>query len=194
MKKLFLSVIALVSLSFGFAQKKADDVAKFKMETIDMGKLEQSNPTTATFVVTNIGTEPLIIEQANPTCGCTIGDYTKSPIAPGQSGEIKATYNAAGVGAFTKQLTVKFAGAEDMKSITIKGEVLTKDDYAKYKGGAAGSNTANSWTPASPASEKAKVAVTATPAASKTNAVKGKAKATKKISRAKASTAVAKQK
>ncbi|MFZ1529840.1 MAG: DUF1573 domain-containing protein [Ferruginibacter sp.] len=193
MKKLFFSAIALSAFSFGFAQKKADEVAKFKMETIDMGKLEQSNPTTATFVVTNIGTEPLIIEQANPTCGCTIGDYTKSPIAPGQSGEIKATYNAAGVGNFEKHLTVKFAGAEDMKSITIKGEVLTKDDYAKYKSGAGGSNTANSWTPAK-APEKAKATLAATPASSKANATKAKAKPAKKISRAKASTAVAKQK
>ncbi|HRB55921.1 MAG TPA: DUF1573 domain-containing protein, partial [Ferruginibacter sp.] len=65
--------------------------------TIDMGKLQQGTPTTAIFTVANIGNTPLIIEQANPTCGCTIGDYTKSPIAPGQNGEIKATYNAVGV-------------------------------------------------------------------------------------------------
>ena len=82
-----------------------------------------------------------IRDRANPTCGCTIGDYTKSPIAPGQNGEIKATYNAVGVGHFEKRLTVKFAGADDMKSITIKGDVLTKEEYAKLNG-------SNSGTPA----------------------------------------------
>ena len=81
----------------------------------------------------NTGSKDLIIEQANPTCGCTISDFTKTPIKPGQSGEIKATYNAAGLGAFEKHLTVKFAGADDMKSITIKGEVLNADDFAKFK-------------------------------------------------------------
>ena len=117
-----------------FAQKKADDVAKFKSDVIDLGKIEQGNPATATFYLSNIGGAPLIIEQANPTCGCTIGDYTKSPIAAGKEGWIKATYNAANVGAFDKKLSVIFAGVDEIKNITIKGEVLTKEEFAKVKG------------------------------------------------------------
>jgi Protein of unknown function (DUF1573) len=70
---------------------------------------------------------PNIIEQANPTCGCTISDYTKAPIAPGKSGYISATYNAAGVGHFDKHLTVKFAGVDDLKSITISGDVVSAE-------------------------------------------------------------------
>ena len=138
MKKLLFSITALTLSTVLFAQdaqkKKADEIAKFKTETIDLGKLQQGNPTTAIFNVANIGTDPLIIEQANPTCGCTISDYTKSPIANGKTGEIKATYNAANIGAFEKHLTVKFAGTDEVKSITIKGEVLSKEDYAKMTG------------------------------------------------------------
>ncbi len=134
MKKLFFSLTALVLTAGAFAQAKADELAKFKTESIDFGKIQQSNPATATFTVMNTGSKDLIIEQANPTCGCTISDFTKTPIKPGGTGEIKATYNAAGLGAFEKHLTVKFAGADDMKSITIKGEVLNADDYAKFKG------------------------------------------------------------
>src|SRR3954466_12464606 len=121
MKKLLFSLTALALSTFAFAQagKKADEVAKFKSETIDLGKLKQGNPTTATFTVANIGNEPLIIEQANPTCGCTISNYTKEPIPAGKNGEINATYNAAGLGAFEKHLTVKFAGVDEIKSITI---------------------------------------------------------------------------
>jgi hypothetical protein len=135
MKKLLFSLAALaVSTGLVFAQeqkKKANDVAKFKMETIDLGKIKQDNPSTAIFEVTNISNEPLIIEQANPTCGCTVGDYTKEPIAPGKTGFIKATYNAKNLNAFEKNLTVKFAGVDEVKSITIKGEVLNADEYAK---------------------------------------------------------------
>lgn len=135
MKKLLFSIAALTLTTVLFAQdaqkKKAADVAKFKTETIDLGKLQQGNPTTAIFSVVNIGNDPLIIEQANPTCGCTISNYTKEPIANGKAGEIKATYNAANIGAFEKHLTVKFAGVDEIKSITIKGEVLSKEDYAK---------------------------------------------------------------
>jgi Protein of unknown function (DUF1573) len=127
MKKVIFSLAALVIAAASFAQKTAASVAKFETESIDLGKIKQGNPTTAKFLVTNIGSEPLIIEQANPTCGCTISDYTKSPIAPGKSGYINATYNAAGVGHFDKHLTVKFAGIDELKSITITGDVVAPD-------------------------------------------------------------------
>jgi hypothetical protein len=133
MKKIILSLTAVVLTISVFAQKTVADVAKIASETIDLGKVKQGVPVTATFVVTNIGKEPLIIEQANPTCGCTIGDYTKAPIAPGKTGTITATYNAAAVNPFTKTLTVKFAGVDEIKNIIIKGEVLSVEDYAKWQ-------------------------------------------------------------
>jgi hypothetical protein len=133
MKKLILSLTALVLTVASFAQKTVADVAKIASETIDLGKIKQGVPTTATFVVTNVGKEPLIIEQANPTCGCTIGDYTKAPIAPGKTGTITATYNAASASHFTKTLTVKFAGVDEIKNIVITGDVLTAEDYAKWQ-------------------------------------------------------------
>jgi hypothetical protein len=122
MRNLLLAVLVLTSTSL-FAQKKADDVAKFNVETFDFGKIKQNVPVTATFIVTNISDEPLIIDQANPSCGCTVSDYTKSPIAPGKTGFIKATYNAADLGPVNKQVTVKFANSTDVKFLNFKGEV-----------------------------------------------------------------------
>lgn len=130
MKKLLLAVLVLSSSTL-FAQKKADDIAKINVETYDLGKVKQNVPATATFVVTNIGKEDLLIAQANPTCGCTISDYTKSPIAPGKTGVIHATYNAANLGHIDKTLTVKFDGADDIKFIKLTGEVLDSTAYAK---------------------------------------------------------------
>jgi hypothetical protein len=124
MKKIMFTLAAVIITSVAVAQKKIDEVAKFTTEIINLGTLKVGNPTTATFQVTNIGVEPLIIETANPTCGCTIGDYTKSPILKGKQGKITATYNAASVGPFTKTMTVKFAGIDEVKSITITGEVV----------------------------------------------------------------------
>jgi hypothetical protein len=133
MKKLFLALSVFALSTAAIAQKKADDVAKFTMETIDQGKLLQNKPEDAKFVVTNISKEPLIIEQANPTCGCTMGDYTKSPIPPGGTGFVTARFNAANPGHFEKHLTVKFAGVDEVKSITIKGDVLNETEYATWK-------------------------------------------------------------
>ena len=133
MKKILFSVAVLTLTSAVFAQKKVADVAKFNSETIDLGKIKQGTPTKGTFIVSNITGEPLIIEQANPTCGCTISDYTKEPIAAGKSGQINATYNAANAGHFDKHLTVKFAGIDEMKSITLTGDVLSAEEYDKWK-------------------------------------------------------------
>lgn len=133
MKKLFLALSVFALSTGAFAQKKADDVAKFVTDVIDQGKLKQNAPEEAKFVITNITNEPLIIEQANPTCGCTMGDYTKTPIAPGATGYITAKFNAANPGHFEKHLTVKFAGVDELKSITIKGDVLAEAEYVTWK-------------------------------------------------------------
>ena len=131
MKKLILSICALFVITLSFAQSKIDQVAQFNSSTIDLGKIEQGHPATATFIVKNIGTTPLLIETAQPTCGCTIGDYTKEPIMPGKEGKISATYNAASPAPFSKTMNVKFAGIDEMKSFTLKGEVLTPEEFAK---------------------------------------------------------------
>ncbi len=132
MKKLFIALIAFASTSAVFAQKKVADVAKLNVQTFDFGKIKQSVPATATFVVTNVGKENLLIETATPTCGCTISDYTKSPIAPGKTGTIKATYDAKNIGAIHKTLTVKFAGVAEVQSINLAGEVLEPAAHAKW--------------------------------------------------------------
>jgi len=180
MKRLFLSFAALALTTAIFAQKKADEVAKFASETINQGNLKQNNPEEVRFIVTNISKEPLLIEQANPTCGCTIGDYTKTPIAPGATGFVSAKFNAANLGHFEKHLTVKFAGADDIKNIVISGDVLAADEYDKWKASAPGApafvskdqpaaTPAKVITPAAknvkaPAAKKVKTATAAKPA------------------------------
>jgi hypothetical protein len=148
MKKLLFSIAVIACASTVFAQTAPvtvptattapapklviADVAKFNSETIDFGKVKQGVPAKGTYIVTNISKSPLIIEQANPTCGCTISDYTKEPIAPGKTGVINATYNAANAGHFEKHLTVKFAGVDEIKSIVLTGEVMPAADFDAY--------------------------------------------------------------
>lgn len=131
MKKLTLFAAFALGTLVTMAQQTLSNVVKFESETVNFGKLKQGVPATGTFTFTNVGKTPLIIEQANPTCGCTMSDYTKEPIAPGKSGYIKATYNSAAMGHFDKHLTVKFAGFDEIKSITLTGDVLAADEYDK---------------------------------------------------------------
>jgi Protein of unknown function (DUF1573) len=159
------------------SQKKIADVAKLNTETFEFGKVKQGVPPTATFVVTNIGTEPLLIETASPTCGCTISDYTKSPIAPGKTGTIKATYNAANLGVFHKTLTLKFAGVEEIKSINLAGEVLEATAYDK-------SVAENGAKPKSPTAQVTNVTNAAAPVTAKKTKHKKIKKVEKPVARA----------
>jgi hypothetical protein len=91
--------------------------------THDFGKIKQNDPASVTFTVKNEGKGPLIITAARSSCGCTIAEYTKEPVKPGETGVVKATYNSARVGPFTKSVTVTYDGIAEPDMLTIKGEV-----------------------------------------------------------------------
>ena len=94
--------------------------------THDFGKIVQGDPASVTFTVKNSGTAPVIIISAKSSCGCTVAEYTKEPVKPGESGIVKATYNAANTGAFTKTVTVTLEGIAAPDVLVIKGEVEAK--------------------------------------------------------------------
>lgn len=124
MKHILFILLSFSIITIASAQaKKPSDIAKFNSETVDLGKIKVGNPVTATFTVTNIGKEDMIIENVTPGCGCTKSDYTKEPIKPGKTGTITATYNAAAVGNFSKSVYVKFLGIDEQKNLTIVGIV-----------------------------------------------------------------------
>ena len=123
MKRCTLLLFAVVITAAAMAQTKLADAVKFASAEINLGKVKQNEPVTGSFTITNISNKQLVKEQANPACGCTIADYTKEPIAPGKTGFIKATYNAANAGAFHKTVTVKFMGVDETQAITLTGEV-----------------------------------------------------------------------
>lgn len=59
----------------------------------DFGDLKQDTENEKIFRFTNTGKEPLVIADAKGSCGCTVPEYPKNPIAPGQTGEIKVVYS-----------------------------------------------------------------------------------------------------
>ena len=71
-----------------------------------------------------ISDKPVVIENAQAGCGCTTPEWSREPIAPNSTSKIKVGYNAAAPGTFTKQVTVKLAGVDATKAITITGEVV----------------------------------------------------------------------
>ena len=126
MKKiLFLTIMALCSMiTFAQTEKKSQAEIKFDKLTHDFGKFSESSPkVTCVFNFTNVGSLPLVINQAIASCGCTVPEYPKTPIKPGEKGQIKVTYNGAGKfpGHFKKSITVRTNGAVEMTRLYVEG-------------------------------------------------------------------------
>lgn len=125
MKKiLVLTMLLFCGMSVALAQKPAE--IKFDKLTHDFGTFSEKEPVVScTFSFTNVGESPLIINQAVASCGCTVPEYTKTPVQPGEKGEIKVTYNGAGKfpGHFKKSITVRTNGAVEMTRLYIEGDM-----------------------------------------------------------------------
>ena len=124
---LFLAMMLTIGLTYASAQKQAD--IKFDKTTLDLGTFSESNPkVTGAFKFTNTGDGPLIIHQVVASCGCTIPEYTKAPIKPGESGEIKITYNGAGKypGHFKKSVTLRTNAKQEITRLFVEGEMTSK--------------------------------------------------------------------
>jgi Protein of unknown function (DUF1573) len=133
MKKLFVLTLALAAAFGVMAQsKKSDDVVKFETDVHDFGVIKQGVPVTYNFKFKNISGAPVVVESATASCGCTTPVKPEQPVMPGKENSITAGFNAAAVAPFTKQITIKIAGTEDFKIITIKGEVKDAAAYDEW--------------------------------------------------------------
>jgi hypothetical protein len=133
MKKLFFIAAAFIVSASAMAQTtKPDNFAKFNTDKYDFGKIKQNVPAIYTFEFTNKSDKPLVIENAHATCGCTVPEYQKEPVAPGKTAKIKVQYNAANGGHFDKTVFVKLAGVDEEKALGITGEVLPAEAYDTY--------------------------------------------------------------
>jgi ABC-type amino acid transport substrate-binding protein len=134
MKKILMICAVLIGFAFtASAQDNQKAEFKFIEEKHDFGKIPQGTPVTTVFEFTNIGQEPLILTTVQPTCGCTIADFTKTPVKSGDKGKITITYNAAYAAPFSKTIVVKSNAKTPEKYLVIVGEVVAKQATASSK-------------------------------------------------------------
>ena len=96
----------------------------FKESSHDFGDVKQDSENIFTFTFTNTGKEPLLIENAKGSCGCTVPEYPKEPIAAGGTGEIKVVYKPGKQKDIqTKSVTVVANTEPTQTVLTIKANV-----------------------------------------------------------------------
>lgn len=137
MKKavLTLSVILVAMLGFtSFAQEgvpvagsEDGPIITVDKEVHDYGTIENGSNGTCVFTITNTGNAPLIISLCKGSCGCTVPECTKEPIAPGASSEITVKYDTKREGPFHKSVTITSNAVNaPSKTVKIKGDVKAK--------------------------------------------------------------------
>ena len=102
-------------------------VMTFAETDYNFGEIEEGDVVTHDFQFTNTGTVPLIISNAVGSCGCTIPEYPKEPIAPGEKGVIKVKFNSKGFeGEKNKEVFVETNTAQKREIIKFKATVNKK--------------------------------------------------------------------
>ncbi|EDM44766.1 hypothetical protein SCB49_14380 [unidentified eubacterium SCB49] len=151
MKKSILLVAVLAAFTFTSCKDNAaekvnqDNVAEaadrdatagkfpkmeFATSVHDFGTIAQGTPVEHVFTFKNTGNAPLVIVDAKSSCGCTVPEYTKEPIAPGAEGELLVKFNGSGKNQVSKTVTVTANTAAGKETINIKAFVNAPDAAA----------------------------------------------------------------
>ncbi len=148
MKRIFVLLTALFLMSsITFAQAKNTEpqngpIITFKETAHDFGNIQFKGNGTYEFVFVNTGNEPLILTQPKSSCGCTVPEWPRQPILPGEQNVIRVTYkNTDRPGSFNKYVTI-FSNSLTNNEIKlhIKGTVLAQPtDAAPLKQASEGS-------------------------------------------------------
>jgi hypothetical protein len=146
MKKIFIIALAVVTFSACQQKSKLDEKVaavasstsnplaaadapkvKFEKEIYDFGVIEQGEKVQFDFKFKNEGKTPLIITDATATCGCTVPEYPKQPVKPGEEGTIKVVFDSAGKeGMQDKQVTIFSNANPEADKLHLVGEVKVK--------------------------------------------------------------------
>ncbi len=127
MKKLALLMVMVLFVFAAQAQEKKGAEIIFKEKSIDFGDISQGDKVEHTFVFENTGDAPLVISNVAVTCGCTAPAWPKTPIAPGEKGEMKVVFNSAGkMGKQNSVVRVYSNAAEPIEKVSLISNVLPK--------------------------------------------------------------------
>lgn len=113
------------------AQATTYPVIAFDETEFDFGSIEKGTTVEHKFTFTNTGKAPLVIVDAKSSCGCTVPEYSKNPVAPGEKGELLVKYNGSGSNQVTKTVTIKANTEKGTETVKIKAFVNPAAGAAK---------------------------------------------------------------
>jgi hypothetical protein len=108
---------------------KDTTTVQFEETEFKFGTISQGDKVEHIFKLKNTGTKPLIIANAWGSCGCTVPEYPRDPIAPGAESQVKVTFNSAGKkGEQHKSVTMQMNTIRHNEEVFLSGTVTPKED------------------------------------------------------------------
>ncbi|PCH53747.1 MAG: hypothetical protein COC22_01765 [Flavobacteriaceae bacterium] len=102
-------------------------IIEFDKTDFDFGTINEGDVVDGVFKITNVGKVDLLITNAKASCGCTVPVWPKEAIKPGESAELKFSFNSRGKrGVQNKSITLKTNTAKVTEVIHLKGTVTPK--------------------------------------------------------------------
>lgn len=118
---------SLLALALAFPAAVFGQI-KFKEISHDFGPFKEGEVVTHKFVFTNESKAPVTLQSVKASCGCTTPHYSRTAVAPGDTGSVSAVYNSMGrPGRFTKTVTVNYDSTQGPIILTISGDVISKE-------------------------------------------------------------------
>lgn len=103
-------------------------VFAFEKENHEFGEIKQGDKVSYDFKFRNTGKSPLIISTVSATCGCTVPEYSKDPVNPGDEGVVKVSFDSEGkTGMTSKTVTVLANTIPNTKVLTISADIITPE-------------------------------------------------------------------
>ncbi|MFC5195502.1 DUF1573 domain-containing protein [Bizionia hallyeonensis] len=109
------------------AQASNFPVLSFDKTEHDFGEIEAKSKVETVFKYENTGNAPLVITDIKSSCGCTVPkDWSREPLAPGESGEFTVIFDGTGANKVTKTVTI--TANTEMGKETVKVSAFVKPD------------------------------------------------------------------
>ena len=121
MKRTFVTLYILVAMVLTvLAQPRFTS----NTEMHSLGQIEWKHPAVVQYTITNTGDQPLVLTEVEPDCACSVAQWTKTPIAPGEKGTINVTFDAEALGRFQKSVAIYSNAAPHLVYLKFAGEVV----------------------------------------------------------------------
>ncbi|MEL7587128.1 MAG: DUF1573 domain-containing protein [Prolixibacteraceae bacterium] len=123
-ERFFFLILPFLWINCSPPENQSKAVILFTQQEYNFGDVFFKKPVTCHFQFINLGKTALMIDNVRTTCGCTIVDWAKKPIKPGEFGMIDIKYDAISSGSFYKEIGIYYNGTDSPVILRIKGKVV----------------------------------------------------------------------